>query len=90
MSKEGVIFSWGSSNTGALGLGKNILNTSSPKLVETVFKFSEQIKSLHCGTDCSMILMENGGLFACGRNNDDKIGLGVANNKVFKFVGLRF
>lgn len=86
LSEEGGIFCWGYSNSGALGMGKKLLNTTSPMMVEIFFSSSEKIKSLHCGSDCSVILMENGDLMACGSNVDNKIGLGITNSKVFKFV----
>lgn len=88
MSKEGGIFCWGNSSSGALGLGKQVLSTSSPMMVEVFFGLNEKIKSLHCGADCTVILMENGDIMASGSNNENKLGLGIANSKVFKFVGI--
>lgn len=86
MSRESDIFCWGYSNSGALGLGKQLLKTTSPMMVEIIFGTNEKIKSLHCGSDCSVILMKNGDLMACGSNVDNRIGFGIANSKVFKFV----
>jgi len=71
---NGNIYSFGSNEFGALGLGKQ-------KVAMTPLKLSlpqtvQDIKKIYCGPECSFILLHDGSVYACGRNNCNRLGFG--------------
>ena len=80
------VYSWGSNDFGALGLGKQ--NSSSAPLRIPLIQSIKDIKKIYCGPDCSIILLNDGSVFACGRNNSNRLGFGRSIEKVEGFVSL--
>ncbi|XP_065833929.1 serine/threonine-protein kinase Nek8-like isoform X2 [Oscarella lobularis] len=61
---------WGRGDNGRLGLG----NLTTHPVPQTV-SFKHKLKKMYCGTDCTVVISENGRLFACGSNRCNKLGL---------------
>lgn len=86
LDTRGNIYSWGTSGFGALGM-KNNTFSSIPSRVALPQNVKD-IDKIGCGPDCSLILLKNGEVFACGRNNYDKLGLGRKIENVLTFVSI--
>lgn len=78
------VYSWGTNEFGALGLEKQ--NFSSVPLRIPLFQSIKGVKKIYCGPDCSVILLHDGSVFACGRNNLNRLGFGRNTDKVEGFV----
>jgi alpha-tubulin suppressor-like RCC1 family protein len=69
---DGTLWSWGSGNAGALGLG-NITNYSSPKQIGALTTWSKiAFGAAHC-----IAVNASGQLFAWGANSNGQLGLGT-------------
>ncbi|CAG9804191.1 unnamed protein product [Chironomus riparius] len=71
---NGNVYSFGSNEFGALGLGKQ-------KVAMTPLKVSlpqsvQDVQKIYCGPDCSLILLHDGSVYACGKNNCNRLGFG--------------
>ena len=84
LDTRGNIYSWGTSGFGALGMKQNTFS-SIPSRVKLHSNIND-IEKIDCGPDCSLVLLKNGEVFACGRNNYNKLGLGRKNENVMTFV----
>lgn len=80
------VYSWGSNDFGALGLGKQ--NSSLEPLRIPLVQNIKGVKKIYCGPDCSIILLHDGCVYACGRNNSNRLGFGRNTEKVEGFVSL--
>lgn len=82
----GNLYTWGSNEFGALGLGKQ----SSLRIPERLALAHDiqDVKKIYCFADCSMILTHDGSLYACGRNNANRLGFGKNVENVTTFVSL--
>eukprot|EP00048_Salpingoeca_helianthica_P021834 m.14644 g.14644 ORF g.14644 m.14644 type:complete len:1439 (-) comp6476_c0_seq2:37-4353(-) len=73
VTTERHVWVWGCADGGRLGLGKVTGIVPLPRRVE----LSQAIHPTEvcCGTDGTMLLTEEGRLLACGRNDENKLGL---------------
>lgn len=46
------------------------------------------IEKIYCGPNCSLLLLENGDVYACGHNNNNKLGFGRNVETVEAFVSI--
>ncbi|KPL98446.1 RCC1 and BTB domain-containing protein [Sarcoptes scabiei] len=77
VTENGTLYAWGGNSFGQLGLG-NCLHQITPQLVKMP-KFKDSaikvvVKSIACGEHHSLILMSNGEIYSCGRNNHCQLG----------------
>ncbi|XP_021355161.1 uncharacterized protein LOC110451456 [Mizuhopecten yessoensis] len=72
VGSDGEIFSWGCGGDGRLGLGNedNQCQPTEVNIVEPVV-----VREVRCGVDGTMFRTDVGGVFACGSNLDNKLGL---------------
>lgn len=87
MSNIGQIYSWGSESNGGLGLGNHKYFSNTPRLVVTTH-LTQQIRTIFCGPDCSSLLLENGEIYSCGKNSNNKLGFGKSVSKSMFFVSV--
>lgn len=80
----GNLYSWGSNDFGALALGKQ--NFSVIPLRIPVTPNISDVKQIVCGPDCSLLLLNDGSVYACGRNNMNRLGFGRSVEKIEAFV----
>ena len=74
------IYSWGDNNYGKLGLGHRNGVSIPQKNNLLCSLITSRIIAISCGSDHTMILTEQGELFACGHNNMGQLGVGHKNN----------
>jgi hypothetical protein len=81
---NGHLYSFGTNEHGALGLakGKRAMIPSRVELAQGI----RDIKKIFCGPDCSLLLLDDGSVFACGRNNCNRLGFGKNAEHIFEFV----
>jgi alpha-tubulin suppressor-like RCC1 family protein len=84
LDSAGNFYSWGSNEFGALGMGKQ--NFSVIPLRIPLNQNIRNIKQIYCGPDCSLILLHDGSVYACGRNNANRLGFGRNVEKIEAFV----
>lgn len=80
------VYSWGSNDFGALGLGRQTSSLSPLRIPLT--QNIKDVKKIYCGPDCSIVLLHDGSVYACGRNNSNRLGFGKHLEKVEGFVSL--
>ncbi len=78
------IYSWGSNNNGALGMGRNY-SSAFPMRIPLAQQISGILK-IKAGPDTSLILLKSGELYGCGKNNFNKLGFGKNIENVEAFV----
>jgi alpha-tubulin suppressor-like RCC1 family protein len=76
--ENGNLAVWGSNWTGQLGLGPNLGNQRTPVVVSGF----DNVVSASCGYVHTVVLLENGFVFSCGRNGDGQLGLGDTTCRV--------
>ncbi|XP_029725485.2 serine/threonine-protein kinase Nek8 [Aedes albopictus] len=76
LSDRGHLYTWGSSNDGALGLGKQMLASAEPRRL-IVSQMIQDIREIYCGPDCTVILTESGSCYCCGSNRYNRLGFGM-------------
>ncbi|XP_052859924.1 serine/threonine-protein kinase Nek8 [Anopheles cruzii] len=75
LTDGGIVYSWGTSTKGALALGKRLHTALEPERVilpQTV----QNVRELHAGPDCTILVTQQGGCFCCGSNAGNRLGLG--------------
>lgn len=82
----GNLYTWGSNEFGALGIGKQ--NFSLLPLRIPLLQNIQDIKQIYCAPDCSVVLLDDGSVYACGRNNSNRLGFGRNVDKIEAFVSL--
>ncbi|ALC46924.1 niki [Drosophila busckii] len=88
LSREGAVYVWGTSATGALGLGNYQQQLKQPQKI-LLSHVKSRALSIYCGPDTSAVLFSNGELHACGSNNYNKLGFNRASKiTAFKKVQL--
>ncbi|XP_060073259.1 uncharacterized protein LOC132553034 [Ylistrum balloti] len=72
VGSDGEIFSWGCGGDGRLGLGNedDQCQPTEVNITEPVV-----VRDVRCGVDGTMFRTDVGGVFACGSNLDNKLGL---------------
>ncbi len=80
LTEDGTVFACGYNEYGQLGLGdttdRNTV-TAGPALPD-----GKVVKQVIAGRDHTMILAEDGTVFACGRNTQGQLGLGDTMNSI--------
>jgi NIMA (never in mitosis gene a)-related kinase 8 len=84
----GSLYSWGSNDFGALGLGKQSFSVIPLRI--PIAQSIHEIKQIYCGPDCSLVLLHDGLVYACGRNNANRLGFGRNVEKIEAFVSKIF
>ena len=73
ITNEGQIYAWGSNSFGQLGIG-NCTHETSPKVVKLDQTLKLSAKGVACGAYHTMMLMTNGEVMTCGRNEFGQLG----------------
>lgn len=84
LDANGNVYSFGSNDFGALGLGKQKSSMTPVKI--PLPQSVHGIQQIYCGPDCSMILLQDGSVYACGRNNNNRLGMGRNIESCAEFV----
>ncbi|XP_018046715.1 PREDICTED: X-linked retinitis pigmentosa GTPase regulator [Atta colombica] len=82
LAENGNIYCSGSNASGQLGMGINVNETHTPKLLPRGNLQDEKIVKIACGESHSAILTESGKLFTCGDGRHGKLGLEENENNV--------
>ncbi|EFN79836.1 X-linked retinitis pigmentosa GTPase regulator [Harpegnathos saltator] len=82
LAENGNIYCSGSNASGQLGMGTNVSEVHTPKLLPRGALQSEIIVKISCGESHSAILTESGKLFTCGDGRHGKLGLEENENNV--------
>ena len=77
LKNDGTLWGCGHNNYGQLGLGDASYSTIFTKL----FANANDIKSIYCGSEYTIVLKNDGTLWGCGYNGDGQLGLGDTSNK---------
>ena len=82
---DGTLWGCGNNSSSQLGLGDTSNKTTFTKITTRV----DNIKSIYCGSYYTIILKNDGTLWACGNNEHGQLGLGDTNNrKTFTLIGI--
>jgi hypothetical protein len=87
LTESGIVFSWGRNDDGQLGHG-NTINSNTPKSVN--FK-DFVIKKISCGQYHSLLLTNDGDIYAFGYSSSKQIGFQlkpIEMNKKIKFIDI--
>jgi alpha-tubulin suppressor-like RCC1 family protein len=83
---HGQLYAWGENGDGQLGLGKTGLHNTPSK----VPPLPSPVIDIACGWFHTLVLTEEGELYACGRNEDGKLGVGDQDSRSsFTLVNLQ-
>ncbi|XP_032674765.1 X-linked retinitis pigmentosa GTPase regulator-like isoform X2 [Odontomachus brunneus] len=82
LAGNGNIYCSGSNASGQLGMGTNVNEVHTPKLLSRGALQDETIVKIACGESHSAILTESGKLFTCGDGRHGKLGLEENENNV--------
>ena len=83
IKNDGSIWSCGLNDTGQLGLGDT---TNRNTFVQVTTNINNDVKQIACGYEIgsggfTIIIKNDGSLWACGRNNEGQLGLGDTTNR---------
>jgi alpha-tubulin suppressor-like RCC1 family protein len=82
VSKDRKLYAWGQNNSGQLGLGhEHDINT--PNLVS--LPSPSPVVDLGLGGYHTLVALENGEVYAWGRNDDGQLGLGDEEDRLVSF-----
>ena len=85
LKNDGTLWGCGRNDYGQLGLGDTRNRTTFTKIIAN----TNDVKSIHCGNEHTLMLKNNGTLWACGWNKFGQLGLNDTNNKnVFTIIGI--
>src|SRR5574344_1825932 len=74
---DGTLWGCGYNGYGNLGSGDNTDRNTFTEITTN----TDDIKSVYCGSDHTLILKNDGTLWGCGRNDFGQLGLGDTNNR---------
>ena len=78
LKNDGTLWGCGKNEYGQLGLG----NTTNRIMTFTQITTNvDNIKSVHCGNEYTIMLKNDGTLWGCGKNHYGELGLGDANSR---------
>ena len=77
LKNDGTLWGCGKNDYGQLGLG----DTNSRYTFTKVTTNTDNIKSVYCGKEHTVILKNDGTLWGCGRNDLGQLGLGDTNDR---------
>ncbi|XP_012530772.1 X-linked retinitis pigmentosa GTPase regulator [Monomorium pharaonis] len=86
LAENGNIYCSGSNASGQLGMGTNVNEVHTPKLLPRGAVQDEKIVKIACGESHSAILTESGKLFTCGDGRHGKLGLEENENNVHEIT----
>ena len=78
LKNDGTLWGCGQNNHGQLGLGKD---TNNKTFFTQITVNIDNIKSVYCSYDNTLILKNDGTLWGCGSNSQGELGLGDTNNR---------
>ncbi|XP_059622648.1 serine/threonine-protein kinase Nek8 [Phlebotomus argentipes] len=85
LTSTGIIFTWGSSQSGALGLGTSISSVTVPTQVDSVGTGDTRVAAIYAGINCTLALLDTGEIYASGANTKNRLGFGKSVRKIPKF-----
>ena len=85
LKNDGTLWGCGRNDHGELGLG----DTNNRNALTKITTNANDVKSIYCGYNHTIILKNNGMLFGCGLNNYGQLGLGDTDNRsTFTIIGI--
>uniref|UniRef100_A0A182V9R1 non-specific serine/threonine protein kinase n=1 Tax=Anopheles merus TaxID=30066 RepID=A0A182V9R1_ANOME len=89
LTEGGIVYSWGSSDNGALALGKRIHVALEPERV-ILPQLVQNVREVYAGPDCTILITTQGDCYCCGSNAGNRLGLGrkVASTATLRMVHL--
>ena len=78
LKKDGSVWSCGNNESGQLGLGDNNDKISFTKVTTNI---SNDVKQIACGYEHTVILKNDGSVWACGSSTYGQLGLGSSGSK---------
>lgn len=78
---DGRLLGWGDNQYGQLGLGKDAEKKYNSPIEITFFKDKAPVKQVVCYEDASMILLEDGKIYTCGKGDNGRLGVGSLVSK---------
>ncbi|XP_030559258.1 serine/threonine-protein kinase Nek8 [Drosophila novamexicana] len=90
LGREGAVYVWGTSVSGALGLGNHQQQQKHPQKI-LLSHVKSKPSRIYCGPDTSAVLFANGELHVCGSNDYNKLGFNRPGRiTAFKKIQLPF
>ena len=86
-TQDGVIWGWGDNTSGQLGIENNKRQQLSVHSILAVD--GAHVKDIQCGNISTLVLMDDGTLWACGGNNYGQGGTGADNKKSYLFSAVQ-
>ena len=77
LKNDGTLWSCGNNSNGKLGLGDTSYRTTFTQVTTN----ADDIKSVYCGWNHTIILKNDGTLWSCGLNSNSQLGLGDATSR---------
>ena len=77
LKNDGTLWGTGYNKNGQLGLGDTTDRTTFTQVTTN----ANDIKSIYCGENHTLILKNDGTLWGCGLNTSGQLGLGDGNNR---------
>ena len=85
LKNDGTLWGCGRNDHGELGLG----DTNNRNALTKITTNANDVKSIYCGYNHTIILKNDGMLFGCGLNNYGQLGLGDTDNRsTFTIIGI--
>ena len=81
LSEDGRVYACGQNNYGQLGLG--IEDSKVYTITEVPIPVAEKVKEMQIVSNSVYYLTENGRVYACGQNNNGKLGIGSEEANVY-------
>ncbi|KAK9306232.1 hypothetical protein QLX08_002971 [Tetragonisca angustula] len=86
LAENGSLYCTGSNSTGQLGLGTNLTDLRTPKLLPRGALRNERITRVSCGESHTAVVTESGKLYTCGDGRHGKLGLEENENNVHELT----
>ncbi|XP_043257878.1 X-linked retinitis pigmentosa GTPase regulator-like [Colletes gigas] len=86
LAENGNLYCTGNNSSGQLGLGINVTELFTPKLLPRGALQNETITRIACGESHTAIVTESGKLFTCGDGRHGKLGLEENENNVHELT----
>ncbi|XP_014602441.1 PREDICTED: X-linked retinitis pigmentosa GTPase regulator [Polistes canadensis] len=86
LTESGNVYCVGSNASGQLGMGTNVTEVSTPKLLSRDALKDQSIVKIACGESHSAVLTEFGKLYTCGDGRHGKLGLEENENNVHELT----
>ncbi|XP_047360060.1 X-linked retinitis pigmentosa GTPase regulator isoform X1 [Vespa velutina] len=86
LTESGNVYCVGSNASGQLGMGTNVTEVTTPKLLSRDALQDQSIVKIACGESHSAVLTESGKLYTCGDGRHGKLGLEENENNVHELT----